>query len=108
MICLHSEIWSFKIESSSTWTPYAFNLYKRLSCQTLSNALYISKKTPLTLAVGFSSNAVCISGIIERNWTIHESPGWKPDWEDAKSYKIGWKENCKSLFPKSYQKLETI
>ena len=40
---------------------YAFNLNIRLQCQTLSNALDISKKTPPTSIVGFSSNAVCIS-----------------------------------------------
>ena len=27
--------------------PFCFNLKMRLSCQTLSNALYISRKTPL-------------------------------------------------------------
>ena len=93
----HSEVWQFKTtlsmrfwrwflksESSSPWTPYVFN-YKRPSCQTLSNVLDISKKTPLTSTVWFSSNAVCISWIFDSNWAIHESPGRKPDWEDVKS-----------------------
>ena len=47
------------------------------SCQTLSNAFDISKKTPLTSIVGFSSKAVWISWIIDNNWAIHESPGRK-------------------------------
>ena len=45
--------------------PKKNNAYKKKtcipSCQTLSNALEISKKTPRTSTVGFSSNAVCIS-----------------------------------------------
>ena len=49
------------------------------SCQTLSNALEMSRKTPLTSAVGLLSKAVYISCIIDSNWTIHESPGRKPD-----------------------------
>ena len=55
------------------------------SCQTLSNAFDMSKKTPLTSTVGFSSKAVWISWIIDNNWAIHESPGGKPDWESVKS-----------------------
>ena len=55
------------------------------SCQTLSNAFDISKKTPLTSTVGFSSKAVWISWIIDNNWAIHESPGGKAHWESVKS-----------------------
>ena len=35
----------------------------RPSCQTLSNALEMSGKTPLTLTVGLLSKAVCMSCI---------------------------------------------
>ena len=52
----------------------------RPSCQTLSNALEMSRKALLTSAVGLLSKAVCISFIIDRKWAIHESPGRKPDW----------------------------
>ena len=55
-----------------------------LSCQTLSNAFDVSKKTPHTLTVGFSSTAVWISWINYNNWAIHESPGRKPDCEGLK------------------------
>ena len=55
------------------------------SCQALSKAFDISKKTPLTSAVGFSSKAVWILWIIDNNWAIHESPRRKPDWEVVKS-----------------------
>ena len=51
----------------------------RPSCQTLLNALEMSRKTPLTSVVGFFSKAVCMSCIIDSNWVIHESPGIKPD-----------------------------
>ena len=34
------------------------SLYKRPSCQTLSNALDKSRKTPLTSKDGFASNAL--------------------------------------------------
>ena len=64
--------------------PYAFNLYKRPSCQTLSNALHISEKTPPTSTMGFSSNA-CISWIIDSNRAIHESPERKSHWEGVKN-----------------------
>ena len=55
-----------------------------LSCQTLSKAFDISKKT-LASTVGFSSKAAEISWIVDNNWAIHESPGRKPDWEVEKS-----------------------
>ena len=55
------------------------------SCQTLSKALEMSRKTPLTSAVGLLSKAVYISCIIDSNWTIHESPGRKPGWDGVKS-----------------------
>ena len=60
------------------------------SCQTLSNAFDVSKKTPLTSTVGFSSKVVWISWIIDTNWKMHESPGRKPDWEGPKSLLL-WK-----------------
>ena len=55
------------------------------SCQTLSKAFDISKKTPLISTIRFSSKAVWISGIIDNNWEMQESPGRKPDWEGVKS-----------------------
>ena len=57
----------------------------RPSCQTLSNALEMSRKAPLTSTVGLLSKAVCISCIIDSNWAILESPERKPDWEGIKS-----------------------
>ena len=42
-----------------------------LSCQTLSDAFDVSKKTPHTLTAGFSSAAVWISWINDNNWAIH-------------------------------------
>ena len=41
--------------------PHGFNLKIRPSCQTLSNAIEMSKKTHLTSSMGFSSDAVCSS-----------------------------------------------
>ena len=43
------------------------------------NALQISKKTPPTATVWFSSNKVCILWIIGSNWAMHESPEKKLD-----------------------------
>ena len=57
----------------------------RPSCQTLSNALEMSRKTLLISTVGLLSKAVCISCIVDSNWAILESPGRKPDWECVKS-----------------------
>ena len=45
----------------------------------------MSRKTPLTSTVRSSSNAVCISRIIDDSWAIHESPGRNPDREGVKS-----------------------
>ena len=58
------------------------------SCQTLSKAFDLSKRTPLTSAVGFSSKEVWISWIIDNNWAVHESSGRKPDGERVKSLLI--------------------
>ena len=66
-------------ESNSPSTAYDFNLKMRPSCQTLSNALEMSRKTPLTSTVGLLAKAVCISFIIDSNWAILESPVRKPD-----------------------------
>ena len=54
------------------------------SCQTLSKTPDISKKTPLTSMVGFSSKAIWVSWIIDNNWAILESPRGKPDWQGVK------------------------
>ena len=73
-------------ESNSPSTPYDFNLKTRPSCQTLSNALEMSRKTPLTSTVGLLSKAVCISCIIDSNWAILESSKWPrlrtPTWQE--------------------------
>ena len=42
----------------SSHIPKGFSLYKRPSCQTLSNDLGKSRKTPLTSNDGFASNAL--------------------------------------------------
>ena len=72
-------------ESNSPSAPYDFNLKKRPSCQTLSNALEMSRKTPLTSTVGLLSKAVCILCIIDSNWAGDESLGRKPVREGIKS-----------------------
>ena len=48
------------------------------SCQTLSKALDMSKKTLLTYNP--LSKNVKILWIIDNSWLIQESPDWKPDW----------------------------
>ena len=63
--------------------PSDFNLNKRPSCKTLSNASEMSKKH-------FSHqqedcNSVYISLIFDKIWSIHISPGTKSDREGAKS-----------------------
>ena len=60
-------------------TPFDFSLKMRPSCQTLSNALEISKNIARVSLDGYLSNALCISLVIERSWLIVESPGRKPD-----------------------------
>ena len=49
-----------------------------LSCQTLSRALDMSKKTLLTFNP--LSKDAKISWVIDNSWLIQESPGWKPNW----------------------------
>ena len=53
-------------------------------CHTLSNALEISKNTPLTSAGGLLSKLVCNSRIMARSWAIHKSPGRKLTCEGVK------------------------
>ena len=65
--------------------PYVFNLNNKPSCQTLSNALEMSKKFPLTSIVGLSSKADRIACIMDSSWAMHESPGIKLDWEGVQS-----------------------
>ena len=66
----------FRVISSSD-IPFCSNLKSKPSCQTLSNALDTSRKTPLTSWP--SSNAERISCVIDSNWFVQESPGLKPD-----------------------------
>ena len=58
--------------------PFCFNLYVRPLCHTLSDALKILIKTPLTSYP--LSNDLYISWVIANNWSVHESPGLNPDW----------------------------
>ena len=58
--------------------PYWFNLSMRPSCHTLSKALDISRKTPLTSRP--LSNESQISWVIDKSWFTQESPSLKPDW----------------------------
>ena len=64
--------------SRSPEMPFCFNLKIIPSCQTLSKALDISKKTLLTSNP--SSNDLEILWVIDNNWLILESPCLKPDW----------------------------
>ena len=78
---LCSQYWRqfLSCESDSPSTPYSFNLKMRPSCQTLSNAWEMSRKTPLTSTVGLLSKAVCLSCITDSKLGIFEPPGTKPD-----------------------------
>ena len=55
---------SFGVVGERHLQRYVFNLNNKLSCQTLSNALEMSKKIPFTSTVGLSSKADCISFIM--------------------------------------------
>ena len=48
------------------------------SCQTLSKAFDMSKKTLLTS--NSLSKDIKISWVIDNSWVIQGPPGWKPDW----------------------------
>ena len=63
-------------------TPLHSSLKSRPSCQTLSNALDISRKTARVSLDGNSSKAVYIymQYVIDKSWLIVESPGRNPDW----------------------------
>ena len=93
MTFVHVEIWpvistccflSLK-KSRKSWSklhdiPCWVNLKILRSCQTLSNALEMSKKTPLTSWP--SSRDLWASHVIDTIWFTQESPGLKPDWFD--------------------------
>ena len=72
--------------------PYNFNLNISPLCQTLSKALGISKKTPLTSIAGLQSKKIInfISCTIDNNWEIQGSPCKKPDWEFVKALHQKW------------------
>ena len=57
--------------------PFCFNLKMRPSCQTLSNAFDISRKTPLTSNP--SSNDLYISWVTAKSRFMQETPGLNPD-----------------------------
>ena len=61
-------------------TPHCSSLKMSPSCQTLSNALEISRYTDRTSRGGLQSNASNIVCVMEINWLTVESPGRKPDW----------------------------
>ena len=54
--------------------PFCFNLKRRPSCQTLSNALDISRKTPVVSRP--SSSGWWRSWVIHNSWLMHESLDW--------------------------------
>ena len=62
---------------SSPNIPYCCNFKRKSSCQNLSNALNISRRTPLTSWP--SSNADKISCAIYSIWLVQKSPGPIPD-----------------------------
>ena len=57
---------------------FYFNSKISPSCQTLSKALDMSKKTLLTSHP--LSKDEQISWVIDNSWLMQESPGWQPDW----------------------------
>ena len=59
--------------------PQRSSLYRRPPCQTLSNALEISRYTDQTSQGGLQSKALKMVCVIENNWLIVESPCRKPD-----------------------------
>ena len=78
--------------------PFRFNLKKRPSCQTLSNAFHISRKSPLTLNP--SSTDLYIYWLF-----MQESPGLNPNWLgemssfSIKNLNISLKINFSKIFP---------
>ena len=69
---------SIRMFNSLPEMPFCSSLKITPSCQTLSKALHISKKTLLTSIP--SSKDLRISWIIDNSWFIQESPGLKPNW----------------------------
>ena len=59
--------------------PYDLSLNSKPSCQTLSNALEMSRKTPRVSSEGQESKFVNISCVIARSWETQESCLRKPD-----------------------------
>ena len=106
MTSAHDECWPFNTTLcflqlkksfirviSSPDIPFCCNLKSKPSCQTLSNALDISRKTRLTSWP--SSNTERISCAIDSNWLVQESPGLKPDcFGDVKSFSEKMKTCC--------------
>ena len=94
---------SDKICNRSPEILFCFNLKISPSCQTLSKALDISKKTPLTSNP--SSNDFQISWVIDKNWLIHESAGLTFDWFgeigllEVKNLKISLKISLSKILP---------
>ena len=56
------------------------SLYNKLLCNILSNALEISRKTPLTSKLGLESKALQMSRTIKMSWCTQESSGPNSDW----------------------------
>ena len=74
-----------KVFSKLPATPFWFDLKITSLCQTLSKALDMSRKTPLT-SIPLSKDWY-ISWVIENSWLIHKCPALKPDWlEEINSF----------------------
>ena len=73
------------------------------SCDTLSSAFEISRKTLQTSRP--SSKEIYISWVIDSSWLMQESPGLKPDWLEeislfsTKNSDISLNINLSSVFP---------
>ena len=93
---------------SSPPMPYGSSLKRSPSYRTLSNALDISRNTPLTSIVGLQSKEEFISWTIDNNWKMQESPGMKPDWIFVKNCcnKSDWINPCMLISQISYPGLE--
>ena len=74
--------------------PFCLSLKQRPSCQTLSKALDMSKKTALVSST--FSNVSKISVVIDRSWLMVESPGRNPDWFLVKRLFLEKKEYMQS------------
>ena len=79
-------LWHLLWRNDSIWSrisPFIslfFSLYRRPSCQTLSNVFDKSKKTPWTSNDGLASNALKVLWVIEISWLINTRIFWFKAW----------------------------